>query len=33
LAAIEDGTFQINPEAIADKLIANAQEVLTKVQA
>ncbi|MES2991710.1 MAG: flagellar biosynthesis anti-sigma factor FlgM [Pseudomonadota bacterium] len=31
--AIEDGTFQINPEAIADKLIANAQEVLTKVQA
>jgi negative regulator of flagellin synthesis FlgM len=30
--AIEDGTFQINPEAIADKLIANAQEVLTQVQ-
>lgn len=31
--AIEDGTFKVNPEAIADKLIANAQEVLTKVQA
>ena len=30
--AIEDGTFKINPDAIADKLIANAQEVLTKVQ-
>jgi negative regulator of flagellin synthesis FlgM len=30
--SIEDGTFTINPEAIADKLIANAQEVLAKVQ-
>ena len=30
--AIEDGSFKINPEAIADKLIANAQEVLSKVQ-
>ena len=30
--AIEDGTFKINPDAIADKLIANAQEALTKVQ-
>jgi len=30
--AIDDGTFKINPEAIADKLIANAKEVLTKVQ-
>lgn len=29
--AIEDGTFKINPEAIADKLISNAQEVLGKV--
>ena len=29
--AISDGSFKINPEAIADKLIANAQEVLTKV--
>ena len=30
--AIDDGTFKINPEAIADKLIANAQEALAKVQ-
>ena len=30
--SIEDGSFKINPEAIADKLIANAQEVLSKVQ-
>jgi negative regulator of flagellin synthesis FlgM len=30
--AIEDGSFKINPEAIADKLIANAQELLTKSQ-
>lgn len=26
--SISDGTYKINPEAIADKLIANAQEVL-----
>lgn len=26
--AIRDGKFNINPEAIADKLIANAQELL-----
>lgn len=26
--AIRDGKFEINPEAIADKLIANAQELL-----
>ncbi len=26
--AIKDGKFQINPEKIADKLIANAQELL-----
>lgn len=26
--AIKDGKFQINPEAIADKLIVNAQELL-----
>lgn len=26
--AIRDGKFQVNPEAIADKLIANAQELL-----
>ena len=30
--AIADGTFKINPEAVADKLIANAQELLAKVQ-
>lgn len=26
--AIRDGKFQVNPEAIADKLIANAHELL-----
>lgn len=26
--AIKDGTFQINPDKIADKLISNAQELL-----
>ena len=26
--AIDKGTYQVNPEAIADKLIANAREVL-----
>ena len=30
--AIDSGTFTINPEAIADKLIANAHEVLAKVK-
>ena len=30
--AIADGTFRVNADAIADKLIANAQELLTKVQ-
>ena len=29
---IADGTFKIDPGAIADKLISNAQELLTKVQ-
>lgn len=29
---IADGSFKVNPEAIADKLIANAQELLGKVQ-
>jgi negative regulator of flagellin synthesis FlgM len=29
---IADGSFKANPEAIADKLIANAQELLSKVQ-
>lgn len=28
--AIRDGSFQINADAIADKLIANAQELLGK---
>lgn len=27
-AAIDAGTFQVNPEVIADKLLANAQEML-----
>ena len=31
-AQLADGSFKINPEAIADKLIANAQELLAKVQ-
>ena len=30
--AIAGGTFRINADAIADKLIANAQELLTKVK-
>ena len=30
-SAIESGTFKISPEAIADKLISNAKEVLTKI--
>ena len=29
--AIADGSFRVDPEAIADKLIANAQEVLAAV--
>ena len=29
--AIDEGTFKVNPEVIADKLIANAQELLSKV--
>lgn len=29
--AIKEGKFQVNPEVIADKLIANAQELLGKV--
>jgi negative regulator of flagellin synthesis FlgM len=30
--AIASGSFKVNAEAIADKLIANAQELLTKVK-
>ena len=30
--AIADGSFQVNAEVIADKLIANAQELLGKAQ-
>ena len=30
--AIADGTFQVNAGAIADKLIANAQEILGNVK-
>lgn len=30
--AIADGTFTINPDVIADKLIGNARELLSKVQ-
>jgi negative regulator of flagellin synthesis FlgM len=29
-AAIQDGTYVVNPEAIADKLLANAQELLNR---
>lgn len=29
-AAIEDGTFKVNAGAIADKLLTNAQEVLSR---
>lgn len=29
-AAIQDGTYVVNPEAIADKLLANAQEMLNR---
>ena len=28
--SIQDGTFKVNPDAIADKLIANAQELLAR---
>lgn len=29
-AAIQNGSFVVNPEAIADKLLANAQEMLNR---
>jgi negative regulator of flagellin synthesis FlgM len=28
--SIQNGTFKVNPDAIADKLIANAQELLAR---
>ena len=28
--AIKDGTYKVNPEAIADKLLSNAQEMLDR---
>jgi negative regulator of flagellin synthesis FlgM len=31
-AAIQDGSFKVNPEAIADKLLSNAQELYSKTQ-
>ena len=31
-AAIENGTFKVNPEAIADKLLAGAQEMLSPLR-
>ena len=31
-AAIADGSFKVSSEAIADKLLANAQEVLSRVR-
>lgn len=30
--SIEDGTFKVNPGAIADKLMTNAQELLARSQ-
>lgn len=30
--AIEDGTYVVNPEVIADKLLSNAQEMLNRTQ-
>ena len=29
-AAIQDGSYKVNPEVIADKLLANAQEMLNR---
>ena len=32
-SAIQQGTFKVNPEAIADKLLSNAQEMLNSSRA
>lgn len=32
-SAIQDGTYTVNPEAIADKLLSNAQEMLKRTRA
>jgi negative regulator of flagellin synthesis FlgM len=29
-SAIQDGTYVVNPEAIADKLLSNAQEMINR---
>lgn len=31
-AAIQNGTYSVNPEAIADKLLSNAQELLQRTR-
>ncbi len=31
-SAIAQGTYKVNPEAIADKLLSNAQEMLSRVR-
>ena len=31
-ASIQDGTYVVNPEAIADKLLTNAQEMLQRTR-
>jgi negative regulator of flagellin synthesis FlgM len=31
-AAIQNGTYKVNPEAIADKLLSNAREMLDSTQ-
>ena len=31
-SAIEQGTYVVNPEAIADKLLGNAQEMINRTQ-
>lgn len=31
-SAIEQGTYKVNPEVIADKMLSNAQEMLNRVR-